>query len=166
MIEMPGESPERAGIPVEIPEQCQRCITLARFAFRYDELASRIQNIEQAGLSGELTQRWVAHVAEVGEMSSDEAEEFVSAREQQLRDDLVARLAELDKEREQQAMFAQFVIDHCNLGVVKLVSATPGVDMEAEACGSEKPERVKGPGSAEILRVDREPVSVKVTDQL
>lgn len=164
MIELPGGSHERTGIPVEIPEQCRRCITLARFALRHDELSARIKNIEQAGLSGELTQRWIEHVAKEGEMSTGDAEKFVSAQEQRLRDDLVAQLEKLDKERDQQTMFAQFVIDHCQSGVVRLISATPGIDMEAEACGSQKPERVKGPVGAEILRVDREPVAAKVAD--
>ena len=156
MIEAPRELSERTGFPVEIPDKCRQCITLARFASRYDELCRGIQNIEQAGLSGALTEQWVSKVAEVGNMTSAEAEEFVSAREQQLRDDLVARLAELDKERDQQTMFARFIIDHCESGVVKLASITPDVVMEAEACGSKKPELVRGPKGSEILRVSRD----------
>lgn len=164
MTELLSEFSEQSGFPVEIPEKCRQCVTLARFALRYEEFGKGIKEIEEAGLSEDLAQRWVRHAVTVSDMTVDEAEEFVSARELELRANLVARLERMDKGRERQVELAQFILGHCEPGVVKLVSVTPGVDMEAEACGSSKPERVKDPAGAEILRVDRKLAVARAAD--
>lgn len=155
MMNSPREFSEQSGIPVEIPEKCRRCVTLARFALKHDELCTKIQQAEEIGLSGALSQHWVDQVAEVGEMTEAEAADFVRINEQRMRAEFMANLERLDGARDNQVSFAQYVLAHCDLGTVELSSVAEGVDMTAEVCGSTAPERVKGFDDVEIVRVTR-----------
>jgi len=155
MIEAPREFSEQSGIPVEIPDRCRRCVTLARFALRYDELGVKISHAEGLGLSGGLPQYWADQIANMGDMSKEEATAFVSANEQRMRAEFVEKLGKLDKAREDQISFAQYVLDHCERGLVELTAIGQDITMSAEVCGSTTPERVSGVDGAEIVRVNR-----------
>jgi len=163
MIEVPQEFSKPAGFPVEIPDKCRRCVTLARFAVKYADLRAKIETAEEVGISGALPSQWADQVAKVGKMSADEAMAFVASHEPELRAEFVGRLNGMDRACGDQISFAEYVIAHCSSGVVSLVSATEGVAMEAEVCGSRTPERVEGFNDIEIVRVNRAP-SANITD--
>jgi len=162
MMQSPRELSEKSGISVEIPDQCRRCVTLARIALTHNRLEDKIQSARREDESGALMQRWIAKTAAVGEMSLAEAEEFVESREAKLKAELAEELGRMDAARTAQVEFARHVIGHCEQGVVRMVSATEGVDMEAEICGSTEPERVRGFTDVEIVRVVRKPIAAEV----
>lgn len=157
MIEVPREFSERTEFPVEVPNKCRRCVTLARFAAKHADLCAKIEAAEEAGISGVLPSHWTSRVAKVGEMSVDEAAAFVSSHERGLWTEFMEQLNRMDGVRENQILFAEYVIAHCGPGVVRMISATEGVGIEAEVCGSTIPERVQGFEDAEIVRVNRSP---------
>ncbi|HSW92674.1 MAG TPA: hypothetical protein VLH14_02185 [Patescibacteria group bacterium] len=163
MIEPSREFSEQSRIPVEIPDQCRRCITLARIAFTHDSLEEKIQLARKEDESGALMQRWIAQTAKVGEMSLADAEEFVESREARLKAEFDEELNKMNHARNAQLAFARQVIGHCEHGLVRMVSVTDGVEMGAEVCGSTEPERVRGFSDAEIVRVVRNPVKADVT---
>lgn len=162
MTALSKEFPGRSEFPVEIPSQCRNCITIARAALTHMNLEGKIQRARKEDASGALVQRWVAQAAEVGDMSLAEATEFVESREAQLKSELKEKLANMERACDAQVSIAEYVIDHCERGVVKLASVTEGVAMEVEVCGSTKPEHVLGFDDAEIVRIHRQPVPSEV----
>lgn len=148
--------------PVEIPQQCRNCIMIARAALAYEDLGKKIQAVRKEDASGALLQRWVAHTASVGEMSLAEAEALVESEEPRLRAEFEEKVEGLASTRDAKVSFARYIVEHCERGVVRLISPMEGVGIEAEVCGSTTPERVHGVNDAEIVRVRRQPVAADV----
>lgn len=150
---------------VSIPERCQSCVTLARLAISFRGIGKSIEQITEARMSGDLMETWINGVTEAGKMSRNDAKQFIESHGELFEANFLQRLDELDKEREKKLKFAQGVINHCSDGVVLMRPVTPGVVIEAEACGSEEPELVRGVEGTEIVRVRRtSPVTATIAD--
>lgn len=160
MIEPRGEFSEQ----LEIPDKCRDCVTLARIAFRYSRLSDNLAEATEAGLSGEIVQRWVEEVAKEGGMSQEDAAEFVAHRKPEFMAEFLGRLEGIDGKRDVQLHIAREVVAHCLGGMLTLQSEQNGEHITVEMCGSAKPESLIGVENAQVVRVIRQTATAKVTD--
>lgn len=160
MIEPSGEFAQQ----LEIPDRCKRCITLARLAFRHEDIGRKISEVSEARMSGDLERRWVAEAASVGGMTDEEAAAFVASQEPLLTAEFISRLEELDGRREAQLQIARGVIEHCAGGMLTLTTETSEEQVTVEACNSRSSEALQGVPGAHVVRMIRQPIAAKVVD--
>jgi len=160
MIESSGEFTQQ----LEIPDNCRRCIALARLAYRHDDIGRRITEVSEARMSGELERQWIAQAASTGEMTEAEATAFIASQEPRLTEEFISKLEELDARRDAQLHMARGVVEHCVGGMLTLTTETAEELVTVEACNSTNSEALQGVPDAHVVRIIRQPIAAKVAN--
>lgn len=140
---------------VEIPDRCKRCIALSRLAARYEHVSKGIDEMTEAGLSGEMTDDLVEMLVSHTDMSHEEAQEIVDSNKANINENTVQMLDKMDEFGDMQVKIAQKMIEACEHGTLAMRATQGEQQVTVRLCMSDLREVLPETPGAEIVSVER-----------
>lgn len=140
---------------VTVPDKCKNCPAMAQFAEEYEDIGGQIDELTEAGLSGELREALIAMAIEYDGASEEEAAAIVDRHQAIVMEETSNALDEYDKQREFQATLSQLALKLCH-GQLKLQGQADGQRVNAYVCMSDMRSFIPTTPDCEVVTLERE----------
>lgn len=144
---------------VAVPDECRRCVALARAAQIYGMIVESIRTMSDDMMSGQIRRKSIDEIVAQGVMNREEAEQFVIDNESSIREEVISKLEKMDRVRDAQLKIGRRIVQQCVGGVLEITGERNGVVITIGICMSETREHVPNAENAEVVRVERRPVA-------
>lgn len=140
---------------VTVPDKCKNCPTLKQLAATHDALSENVEELTNAGISGDLNELLVQSIMDIDGATREQAEQAVESQKAIISDETMKALEEFDEARDTQVTIGNLSIALC-AGELKLKGKTAAQRVAAYICMSRLQAQSTDHPDLEITTVERE----------